>query len=107
MSPVEPAPACGWALEVILEGRDRLADPETGRRLHAHLEGCADCGHVQTAERRLAQALAEGPLPPTPADFHQRVKSLMAQRRLTRRLAVTGAVAALLGGAGALAAALL
>lgn len=107
MSPVEPAPECGWALEVLLEGREQLSDPETGRRLQAHLAECADCRHVQTAERRLAAALAGGPLPPTPADFHLRVKSLMERRRLTRRLAVAGAAAALLGGAGALAAALL
>jgi hypothetical protein len=91
MSPVEPAPDCGWALEVLLEGRDRLADPETARRLHTHLGGCADCRRVQTAERRLAQALAAGPLPPTPAGFHERVKALVRRRRRVQRLALTGA----------------
>ena len=95
MSPVEPAPECGWALEVLLEGRERLADPETARRLRAHLDGCTDCRRVQTAERRLAQALAAGPLPPTPAGFHERVRALVRRQRLVRRLAVAS-VAALL-----------
>jgi hypothetical protein len=106
MSPVEPAPECGWALEVILEGRDCPGDPEAARRLGAHLEGCADCRRVQKAERRLARALAGGPLPPTPADLLPRVKSLVRRRRLLRRLAVTGFAAALLGAAGLLAAVL-
>ena len=107
MSPIEPVPECGWALEMLLEARERLSEAETARRLHAHLEGCADCRHVQTAERRLAEAMAHGPLPPTPADFHLRVKALVQRRRFARRLALTGAAAALLGGAGALAAALM
>jgi hypothetical protein len=106
MSPVEPAPECGWALETILEGRDRLRDLDTARRLTAHLEGCADCRRVQRAERRLAQALAEGPLPATPADLLLRVKSLVRRRRLLRRLAVTGFAAALLGAAWVLVAVL-
>jgi predicted anti-sigma-YlaC factor YlaD len=97
MSPVEPAPACAWALEILLEGRDRLRDPDTARRLTAHLEGCADCRRVQTAERRLARALAAGPLPATPADLLLRVKALVRRRRLLRRLAVTGCAAALFG----------
>src|SRR5437764_5553818 len=99
MSPVEPAPECGWALEIILDGRDRLRDLDTARRLTAHLEGCSDCRRVQTAERRLARALAEGPLPATPADLLLRVKSLVRRRRLLRRLAMTGFAAALLGAA--------
>jgi predicted anti-sigma-YlaC factor YlaD len=102
MSPVEPAPECGWALEILLEGRDRLADPETARRLRAHLGGCADCRRVQTAERRLAQALAAGPLPPTPADFHDRVKALVRRRRLVRRLAVAVVAVAMAAAAGLL-----
>ena len=106
MSPVEPAPACGWALEVILDGRGRLGDPDTARCLGAHLEGCADCRRVQRAERRLARALAQGPLPPTPADLLLRVKALVRRRRRLGRLALTGFAAALLAAAGALVAAL-
>jgi anti-sigma factor RsiW len=102
MSPVEPAPECGWALEIILDDRERLADPETARRVRAHLEGCPDCRRIEACERRLAQALAKGPLPPTPADFHQRVKQLVRRRRLARRLALTGVAAALLAAAGVL-----
>ena len=102
MNPREPAPACGWALEIILEGRDRLADPETGRRVRAHLDVCPDCRRVEACERRLAQALSQGLLPPTPADFLQRVKELVRRRRLARRLALTGVAAALLTAAGVL-----
>ncbi len=102
MSPVEPAPECGWALEILLEGRERLADPETARRLHAHLEGCADCRRVQTAERRLAQALAAGPLPPTPADFHERVRALVRRHSRNRRLLIVGIAAAVVAAAGLL-----
>jgi anti-sigma factor RsiW len=96
MSPVEPAPECGWALEIILEERHRLAEPETARRVRAHLDSCPDCRKVEACERRLAQALAQGPLPPTPADFHQRVKALVWRQRLVRRLALTGVAAAVL-----------
>jgi predicted anti-sigma-YlaC factor YlaD len=102
MSPVEPAPDCGWALEILLEARDRLHDPDTGQRLNTHLEACADCRHVHRAERRLARVLAESPLPPAPEELLVRVKSLVQRRRFTRRLAVTGLAAALLGVAGML-----
>ena len=102
MSPVEPAPECGWALEILLEARDRLHEPQTGQRLNSHLEACADCRHVHGAERRLARALAESPLPPAPAELLVRVKTLVKRRRFTRGLAVTGLAAALLGIAGTL-----
>jgi hypothetical protein len=97
MSPVEPAPECGWALEIILEGRDRLSEPETARRLRAHLDDCQDCRRVRTAERRLEQALAGDPLPPAPADFHERVKALVRRQRRLRWWTLAGVVALLAG----------
>jgi hypothetical protein len=106
MSTVEPAPECGWALEMILDDRDRLGEPDTAGRLRVHLEVCVDCRRVQRTERRLVRALAAGPLPPTPADLLLRVKSLVRRRRLLRRLALTGFAAALLGAVGALVAVL-
>ncbi|MCC6419840.1 MAG: zf-HC2 domain-containing protein [Gemmataceae bacterium] len=92
MSPGEPAFACAWALETILEGHDRPPDAESARRLRDHLERCPDCRKIEACERRLTRVLAGIPLPPTPADFHHRVRALVRRQRLRRRLAAGAAL---------------
>jgi anti-sigma factor RsiW len=99
MSPSEPAAECAWALEVILERRGRTAGPEEAERFRTHLERCSDCRRIRAADRRLAEALAGALLPPTPADFQQRVRALVRRRRRMRWLAAVGVAAAVLTGA--------
>ncbi|MCI0456061.1 MAG: hypothetical protein L0Z62_03655 [Gemmataceae bacterium] len=101
MNPVKPIPAseCAWALETILEGHDRPTDETAAQRLRAHLEQCSECRRIESCERRLTEVLGMAPVPPTPADFHQRVRGLVRGQRLRRlwsRLAVTSAAALLL-----------